>query len=170
MQPEPKYDDEIRSRQRWMGVLARASEAELEAAWGSCPGAAGNGNGDAGGETGGAPEFALLRRPETGMALVRGRMGGTGRAFNLGEMTMTRCAVRLGGIVGYAYVAGRGERRAELAARFDALLQDPARREPLLREVVGPLERRQAEQRRKRAAKSGATRVEFFTMVRGEHA
>ena len=61
--------------------------------------------------------------------MARGRPGGDGAPFNLGEMTVTRCTVRLeDGTVGHAYVAGRDMRQAELAAVLDAVLQGPARR------------------------------------------
>jgi len=137
-----------------MGVLARAPRDELERLWGT---------------HGAASEFALLRPTETGLVMVRGRAGGTGQRFNVGEMTVTRAAVRsAGGRVGHAYVRGRDKRHADLAARFDALLQDPARRERLLAEVIAPLAARETERRARLAAKAAATRVDFFTMVRGD--
>ncbi len=71
---------------------------------------------------------SVLRGPEAGLVMVRGRTGGGGAPFNLGEMTTTRCTVRTdAGFVGHAYVAGRDERLAEVAALADALLQDPER-------------------------------------------
>ncbi|HEX9463779.1 MAG TPA: phosphonate C-P lyase system protein PhnG [Alphaproteobacteria bacterium] len=144
-------------RRRWMGVLARARTAELEAAWEalSAP-----------------PAYAFLRKPETGLVLVRGRAGGTGAAFNLGEMTMTRCAVRLddkaGGAraTGLAFVAGRDDRHAELAALFDALLQIPRQTEALDSAVIQPIEARLERERRAAAGEVAATRVDFFTLVR----
>ncbi|HGP4332431.1 TPA: phosphonate C-P lyase system protein PhnG, partial [Pseudomonas aeruginosa] len=94
-------DPTIAARQRWMGVLARARREELDA------------HADALRDA----DYHLLRAAETGMTLVRGRMGGTGSPFNLGEMTVTRCVVRLAdGRTGYSYVAGRDKRHAELAA------------------------------------------------------
>ena len=42
------------------------------------------------------PEYGLLRAPEIGLAMVRGRAEGTGPPFNLGEITITRCVVQLG--------------------------------------------------------------------------
>lgn len=143
-------------RRSWMGVLARAAPGELESLWR---------------DLGEAPEVRHLRRPETGLVMVRGRAGGDGRRFNLGEMTVTRCSVRIdgeGGAIGHGYVAGRDRRHAELAAVLDGLLQDPARRPELLRRVVAPLAERQAARRRAAEAKAAATRVEFFTMVRGD--
>lgn len=142
------------ARARWMSALAQAEPAAVEAAWEALDS---------------RPGYRLLRPPETGLVMVRGRAGGTGAAFNLGEMTVTRCSVELdGGRVGHAYVAGRDRRHAETAAVFDALLQDPARRADLETRVVEPLvEAREARQHEARA-RAATTRVEFFTMVRGE--
>ena len=104
------------------------------------------------------------------MAMVRGRADGYGDRFNLGEMTMTRCSVRLEGDspkVGHGYVAGRDRRHAELAALFDALLQTVDGPE-IFDHVVRPIRRRHEEARQKQAARTAATRVNFFTMARGE--
>ena len=98
--------------------------------------------------------------------MARGRQGGDGAPFNLGEMTVTRCTVRLRGRpVGHAYVAGRDMRQAELAAVLDAVLQDPARRGAMMAAVMEPLAAAQAARAAKDAAKAAATRVEFFTMA-----
>ena len=103
-----------------------------------------------------------MRGPETGLVMVRGRAGGSGSPFNLGEMTVTRCTVRIAsGTAGHAYVAGRDERQAELAAVADAMLQDDARG---VETLIAPLAEAQAAQRRARAEKAAATRVEFFAM------
>ena len=142
------------ARGRWMSVLAQASAAELEAAWA---------------DLADKPDYARVRGPEVGLVMVRGRAGGTGVQFNLGEMTVTRCTVSVaGGDTGHAYVGGRSLRHAELAAVFDALLQDPARSDRLDVSLVTPLETVQRERRRQVAARSAPTRVEFFTVVRGE--
>ena len=100
--------------------------------------------------------------------MVRGRTGGTGAPFNMGEMTVTRCALRLEtGEVGHAYVQGRDKAHAERAALVDALMQGPRAAE--LREaVLAPLAEAEAAARRGRAARAAATKVDFFTMVRGE--
>ena len=138
-------------RRRWMGVLAKAMPVELERAWAELPH---------------APTYSFLRKPETGLAMTRGRIGGNGDPFNLGEMTLTRCAVRLGtnGPTGIAYVAGRNARHAELAAGFDALLQSDAR--PSIAPVIERLAAAQAERQRQAQAASAATKVDFFTLVR----
>lgn len=155
---ETTLPPEQQARRRWMSVLARASAAALEDALSTLRGAIGE-----------LPGHRLIRRPEIGMAMVRGRAGGTGRAFNLGEITMTRCTLQTtGGFVGSSYVAGRDQRQAELAALLDALLQDPMRQDRILSLVVEPLAHAQGRQRDQRVARSAPTRVDFFTVVRGE--
>jgi alpha-D-ribose 1-methylphosphonate 5-triphosphate synthase subunit PhnG len=144
---------EIAARQQWMSVLAQASVDDLEGAWR---------------RLGAPPSYRLLRRPEVGLVMVRGRAGGSGRRFNLGEMTVTRCTVELEGRLGHAYVGGRDRRHAELAAVFDALLLDDGRRPTLEASLIAPLAAAQAERQRLAAARSAGTRVEFFTMVRGD--
>lgn len=142
------------ARARWMSALAQAEPPAVEAAWAALPG---------------KPSYRLLRAPETGLVMVRGRAGGTGAPFNLGEMTVTRCSVELpDGTVGHAYVVGRDARHAETAAVLDALLQQPGARAVLEETVVEPL--LAAREARSRAARTraAASRVEFFTMVRGE--
>ncbi len=95
--------------ERWMAVLARAEPDALATALGNFAD---------------LPPWRVLRGPECGLVMVRGRAGGGGSAFNLGEMAVTRCTVRVaGGEVGHAYIAGRDRRRAELAAAVDALMQ-----------------------------------------------
>ncbi|WP_434620012.1 phosphonate C-P lyase system protein PhnG [Tabrizicola sp. M-4] len=114
------------------------------------------------------PDHALLRAPEIGSVMVRGRTGGTGTPFNLGEMTVTRCSLRLtDGTVGHAYVQGRDRAHALRAAVLDALMQTDAAPD-LRRRCLDPLAREEAQRRATRAAKAAATKVDFFTMVRGE--
>ena len=138
-------------RRRWISILARASAAEIEQRLAACPP---------------LPDHIRLRGPETGLVMTRGRAGGGGAPFNHGEMTVTRCTVRsASGQVGHAYVAGRDGRRAELAARVDAGLQDPSLREALRRGVIEPLARAQRAAREEVARRAAATRVQFFTMA-----
>lgn len=146
------------ARRCWMSVLARASAAELEQAIAALRD-----------KIGALPAYRLIRRPEVGMTMVRARAGGTGRAFNFGEMTVTRCTLRTDDdLVGTSYVAGRSQRHAELAALFDALLQDPARRPQIMALVIDSLARAQDLRRNRRVERSAPTRVDFFTVVRGE--
>lgn len=142
------------ARRRWLGVLARASRPELEQALSTLES---------------LPPIEHVRPPEPGMVMLRGRVGGTGDAFNLGEATVTRCALRVGaGALGVGYTLGRDRRKAELVALFDALLQDDTRQAQLECEVVGPLLNRQAAQRDAASRSAAASKVEFFTFVRGE--
>lgn len=114
------------------------------------------------------PQATWLREPEIGLAMVRARTGGSGSQFNLGEVTMTRCTLKLStGEIGHAYLAGRNKKHAEWAALFDALMQtDEAAsvREKLLVPITALL----ATQRQKLKAQAEATKVDFLTMVRGE--
>lgn len=139
------------ARQRWMSVLARATAADLASRLAACPS---------------LPTHIRLRGPESGLVMLRGRAGGAGSQFNLGEMTVTRCTVRnADGFVGHAYIQGRDHRTATLAAAIDAGLQDPARQPDLLRAVIEPLAAAQAEQRAAQARRAAATKVDFFTMA-----
>ena len=114
------------------------------------------------------PSFDWLRPPEIGGVMVRGRMGGMGEPFNVGEMTVTRCALRLeSGEVGHAYVQGRDKEHAKFAAVVDALMQT-ARAGETRATILDPLEEHAKKRRRLREQKAGATKVDFFTMVRGE--
>lgn len=137
-------------RRRWMAVLARASASQIDAQLAGC---------------GQPPPHSKLRGPEAGLVMVRGRAGGGGSPFNLGEMTVTRCTVRTeAGFIGHAYIPGRENRRAELAALVDAMMQDPDRADEIERRVIAPLELQQTQQKAARAAKAAATRVNFFAM------
>jgi alpha-D-ribose 1-methylphosphonate 5-triphosphate synthase subunit PhnG len=110
----------------------------------------------------------VLRAPEIGTVMVRGRAGALGAPFNLGEMTVTRCALRVAdGTVGMAHVQGRDPDHARRAAIADALLQGPRAAE-LHAAVLDPLARAEADRRKRRADRAQTTRVEFFTLVRGE--
>jgi alpha-D-ribose 1-methylphosphonate 5-triphosphate synthase subunit PhnG len=139
-------------RPDWMSLLAKAPEEMLEQLWAA-----------AGIEV----AHAWLRPPETGAVMVRARAGGTGAPFNLGEMTVTRCALRLGtGQVGHAYVTGRSHEKARIAALCDALMQDQAKANAVRDLVLAPLAEAAAAARETLAAKAAATRVEFFTVAR----
>jgi len=110
-------------------------------------------------------DWHVLRGPESGLVMLRGRTGDGGAPFNLGEATVTRCTVRTGtGHIGHAYVMGRDGRQAELAAVVDGLLQDPSVCETVLSAVIEPLAEAQAQRRKSVTAKAAATRVQFFSM------
>jgi alpha-D-ribose 1-methylphosphonate 5-triphosphate synthase subunit PhnG len=141
-------------RPEWMALLARAPIPLLENALADQP----------------AQTLQWLRRPETGLYMVQGRAGGTGERFNLGEITVTRCALRAtaddGAPVGVAYVKGRNHRQAQLAALADALLQDAAQHEALEQALLDPIRQHLAGERALRATRARATTVDFFTVAR----
>lgn len=154
----PDGDPAIARRQEWLAALARADVALLEEIWA---------------DVAAPPAFEMLRPPESGLAMVRGRIGGSGAPFNAGEMTMTRCVVatrdsdgttRLSGV---GYVAGRDKRQAEIVAKLDALFQDSAGGVRLRDDALARIGAIHDARRARSAAKTAATRVEFFTMERG---
>ncbi|MGJ7456645.1 phosphonate C-P lyase system protein PhnG [Halomonas sp. RA08-2] len=116
-----------------------------------------------------APPYRCVRGPETGMAMVRGRMGGTGNVFNLGEMTLTRVSVALeDGTLGHGWVKGRDHRHAKLIALTDACARRPEWEASMEEGLIAPLEALLVEEHETQAKVAAATRVDFFTMVRGE--
>ncbi|MBX2832667.1 MAG: phosphonate C-P lyase system protein PhnG [Rhodospirillales bacterium] len=138
------------ARQRWMSVLARTPRTTLEAEWTAQYGDV---------------NWNHLREPQIGMVMVRGRAGGAGQRFNLGEMTVTRCAVTLSdGTVGHSYVKGRDRVQAQYAALFDAIML----RDGSASDFIDDLAKIQANAKRDHARKVAATKVDFFTLVRGE--
>jgi alpha-D-ribose 1-methylphosphonate 5-triphosphate synthase subunit PhnG len=121
------------------------------------------------GAIGDMPAHEDIRRAECGLVMVRGRIGGDGAPFNLGEATVARAAVRLAsGEVGFGYVLGRDREKARLAALCDALLQSDRYRAAVERHVLEPIRARLAAERKRSAEQTAATRVDFFTLVRGE--
>jgi alpha-D-ribose 1-methylphosphonate 5-triphosphate synthase subunit PhnG len=141
-------------RAQWMAVLAKADWQALDAA---CR------------QLEQMPDFTTLRAPETGLVMVRAKTGGTGNPFNMGEATVTRCAVVSdAGHTGHAYILGRNHDHARMAAQIDALMQDEARRDELWARIISPLAHAAEDHKRREREKAAATRVDFFTMVRGE--
>ena len=142
-------------RQKWMALLARAPQPMLDLALTA--------------HTDVAPQW--LRRPETGLMMVQGRAGGTGERFNLGEVTVTRCALRLAQAadeapVGVAYVLGRSHRQAHMAAVADALLQDPAQHHELALTLLEPVRRHLLFKQAQRHERAQTTKVDFLTVAR----
>ncbi|MEY4982363.1 MAG: phosphonate lyase system protein PhnG [Pseudomonadota bacterium] len=145
------HSETDQDRRDWMGLLARAAPARLAELL-PAP----------------LPAHDLLRLPEIGSVMVRGRIGGTGAPFNLGEMTVTRCSLRLPcGAVGHAHVQGRDRDHALRAALVDALMHTDAA-PAIRRDCLLPLAAEETARRAERAGKAAASKVEFFTMVRGE--
>ena len=144
---------ETLARKKWMGTLANAPGAFLSEIWATA---------------GLAQNFVWLRAPEVGAVMVRGATGGTGAAFNLGEMTVTRCSLQIeSGPVGHAYIAGRNRDKAQIAAQCDALMQTGSA--PVVQgRILDLIEAKITSERQKTAAKAAATKVDFFTLVRGD--
>ena len=141
------------ARSQWMSLLAQADPAELALAMDAfAP----------------PPDMAWLRPAQTGLYMLRGRVGGTGPQFNFGEITVTRCSVQAGDHIGHAWVRGGNTRHAELAALADALLQDDGQHDTLHLQVIEPLRRSLDRRRDEASRKAAASKVEFFTVVRGE--
>ncbi|MBR1120044.1 phosphonate C-P lyase system protein PhnG [Bradyrhizobium lablabi] len=115
------------------------------------------------------PAHENLRQPENGLVMVRGRIGGDGAPFNLGEATVSRAAVRLStGEVGFGYTLGRNSRKAQMIALCDAMVQSSEFAATVEAKVLAPLRATVAATRSRKAAETAATRVDFYTMVRGE--
>ena len=115
------------------------------------------------------PAHEDLRTPENGLVMIRGRIGGDGARFNLGEATVSRAVVRLAsGQMGFGYVLGRDRAKARLIALCDALVQTQAYAAAVESKVIAPLRARLETQRDARAKQVAATKVDFFTLVRGE--
>jgi alpha-D-ribose 1-methylphosphonate 5-triphosphate synthase subunit PhnG len=115
------------------------------------------------------PPYEQLRQPENGLIMLRGRIGGDGAPFNLGEATVSRAAVRLAsGEVGFGYTLGRDGAKARLIALCDALLQNSDLSNAVETTVLTPLRAHVAAERQRKAAETAATKVDFYTLVRGE--
>jgi alpha-D-ribose 1-methylphosphonate 5-triphosphate synthase subunit PhnG len=142
-------------RKTWMSVLARSAFSDLQTQWAvlDLP----------------LPIFQVIRPAEIGLAQVRARMGGGGRQFNMGDVTLTRAVVKLdSGEMGYSYLQGRNKQHAELAAVIDGLMQTSEYQERLTRELISPLAALKAEQEQLRQQQVASSKVDFFTLVRGE--
>lgn len=142
-------------RKAWISVLSKAKPQELIELW----------DGIASHDV--VSNSQILRPPETGMVMVRGRTGGAGGAFNLGEMTVTRCAVRLkSGVTGIGYVSGRNKKHSQIAALVDAMMQSDGLKPIAENGIIAPLKLANELREVAISKKAKATQVEFFTMVR----
>ena len=147
--------DPLKARKRWLSVLTHSQPAQLLAHWQPL-----NLH----------PHYERLRAPETGLTRLQARMGGTGRRFILGDTTVTRAVVRLDeGICGYSYVITRNKEHAELCALMDALLQQSSSAELIQQKIIAPLAAARQEQLTLRAREIASSRVDFFTLVRGDN-
>ena len=140
-------------RQAAMAVLAHSDAAAIAGCLGAIA----------------VPDYEDLREPENGLVMVRGRIGGDGAPFNVGEATVSRAAVRLAsGEVGFGYTLGRDRQKARLIALCDALVQSNEFGSVVETAVLAPLRAAIVAERDRKAAETAATRVDFYTLVRGE--
>lgn len=147
--------DNTKARQYWMSVLAHSQPEELDQHWLALKL---------------TTDYQVLRAPEFGLARVQARIGGRGNRFVMGDVTLTRAVIRLAdGTCGYSYITGRDKAHAERCALLDALLQQAAQRPLLLEKVITPLAASREERLRLRAHEIASTKVDFFTLVRGDN-
>ncbi|MEN0001780.1 MAG: phosphonate C-P lyase system protein PhnG [Pseudomonadota bacterium] len=147
-------DVHLQKRQALMGTLAQAEWKDIAKAWSAL---------------GLDPSFEIVRGPEIGTIALRGRIGGGGSPFNFGEATATRATIKLdNGAVGHAVIMGRDKAKAKVAAVIDALAQDPAHATVIDEKLIAPLAALKAKADHARASETAATKVDFFTMVRGD--
>ena len=146
-------DDMLAQRKAAMAVLAHATAAEIAGQLAALS----------------LPAYEDLREAENGLVMLRGRIGGDGAPFNLGEATVSRAAVRLAsGEVGFGYTLGRDREKARMIALCDGLVQSGEFADDIETRVIAPLRAAMLVRHSARAAEAAATRVDFYTMVRGE--
>ena len=144
------------TRQRWMRVLARSQPAALR---------------DRMNALSLTPDYDTIRAPEIGLVQIQARMGGTGQRFFAGDAPLTRAAIRLNsGTLGYSYVLGRDKAHAERCAVIDALLQEQTHFQTLMETLIAPLDADRPARLAARQAEVNSSRVDFFTLVRGDNA
>ena len=140
-------------RKSWMSLLATSNQSDLLNLWE---------------QKKIKVNYVWLRTPEIGSIMAQGRMGVTGDKFNIGEVTITRCSLKLNcGTIGHSYVQGRSKKKAEISALCDALMQTKMSKE-INKNIIIPLEKIKKDNKRKILSKAEATKVDFFTLVRGE--
>lgn len=143
----------IEKRIFWMSLLATSNQSDLLNLWE---------------QKKIKVNYVWLRTPEIGSIMAQGRMGVTGDKFNIGEVTITRCSLKLNcGTIGHSYVQGRSKKKAEISALCDALMQTKMSKE-INKNIIIPLEKIKKGNKDKILSKAEATKVDFFTLVRGE--
>ena len=143
----------IEKRKSWMSLLATSNQSDLLNLWE---------------QKKIKVNYVWLRTPEIGSIMAQGRMGVTGDKFNIGEVTITRCSLKLNcGTIGHSYVQGRSKKKAEISALCDALMQTKMSKE-INKNIIIPLEKIKKDNKGKILSKAEATKVDFFTLVRGE--
>ena len=152
MLPPPRPD--TADRKRWMGVLARATGNDVRRLVDLLSP---------------VPDYTVIRRAETGTVMVEGRAGGAGSRFNLGEATVTRCVIQTSdGQMGFSYALGRDKQKSEQAAVIDMVMQGDDAIRQVVSLAIDALEAAEQAVRNEQARKAAATKVNFFTLVRGD--
>jgi alpha-D-ribose 1-methylphosphonate 5-triphosphate synthase subunit PhnG len=72
------------------------------------------------------------------------------------------------GEIGFGYTLGRDRSKAELIALCDAMIQTDALANAVETKVLAPLRAGIEADRQRQAAETAATKVDFYTLVRGE--
>lgn len=140
-------------RKKWLSLLAQSTSEDIITLWGKAKIEC---------------HFEVIRAAEIGAVMIQGRQGGSGAPFNLGEMSVTRCSIKIAeGYIGHGYHQGRSKETAEIIAKLDALLQT-IKFDAIVKTILNPLEKRLQEKEYNLATKAEATKVNFFTLVRGE--
>ncbi|GHK97336.1 phosphonate C-P lyase system protein PhnG [Escherichia coli] len=143
------------TRQHWMSILAHSQPAELAARLKALNITA---------------DYEVIRAAETGGA-DSGADGWHRRTLFAGDATLTRATVRLtDGTLGYSWVLGRDKQHAERCALIDALMQQTRHFQNLSETLIAPLDADRMARIAARQAEVNASRVDFFTMVRGDNA
>ena len=142
----------LETRQAWLRLFALSSDQELE---------------NIVRISGLESRCSVIAEPEVGIVTVRSRISGNGAKFNIGDACVTKCEVLLDQQTkGYATVLGGRARRAKLVAILDAAMAAQIG-EPLFT-MVQQLAEAQVLRVAHRRFKAAETKVDFFTMVRGD--
>ncbi len=147
---------QLTERQHWMSVLAHSTASQLDALWQTVAL---------------QPAYTPVRPAEIGLTRLQARMGGSGKSFVMGAATVTRAVVQLtDGTLGFSYVLGRDKAHAERCALVDALMQQPETHALIHEKIIAPLAALRHEQRQVRAQQIASSKVDFFTLMRGDNA
>jgi len=139
-------------RQAHIRLIALAQKSEIDQFFAACP----------------APAYDIIRKAEAGRVMTRGRVGGSGQMFNAGEAAVSRCMIMCEGIEGISYRLGTDKDLAERSALIEALARHPNHAAAVEHLFFRPVATRLAAQDSARRQRVAASKVEFFTLVRGE--
>lgn len=146
----------VEQRQNLLSTLAKSSLKDIQSYWPHSPN---------------DYQFNTIRPPQTGMVMAVARTETTGEPFNLGEVSVTRCALRLeSGETGFGYSMGSDTEQVLHIALIDALAQVDDNFDTLSAEVINPLKQKIADRQKRQKALTDTTKVDFLTITRGEDA